>query len=372
MTRIAMLGDQAGFVTEMVDMSVRGLTPGYVKGDREFVFTRRGKQQADGSWVAEPEGRSVRYSAIVALGLATVPEARQRAALAGDSLAELVDALVDRLPSVTNLGDVGLICWAAAETGSDRVAEALARLAEVDVAGAVYTVEASWVLAALAAAKVTDDRYKAARSRIVDNIGAGGLYPHVIGQDASQPWYRGHVGCFADQVYPIQALARAGDAEAVKTAELVADRICQAQGPEGQWWWHYDSRDGSVVEGYPVYSVHQLSMGPMALLDLMEAGGRNRIEEIELGLRWMHERPETQEKLVFDDLTWRKAARQDPKKLVRGVRAAATRLKKGTRVAVLDRVYPPVAVDRECRPYELGWLLYAWGFRLDSSRSQVE
>ena len=29
-------------------------------------------------------------------------------------------------------------------------------------------------------------------------------------------------------------------------------------------------------------------------------------------------------------------------------------------VAALDRVYPPGVVDHECRPYELGWLLYTW------------
>jgi hypothetical protein len=27
---------------------------------------------------------------------------------------------------------------------------------------------------------------------------------------------------------------------------------------------------------------------------------------------------------------------------------------------LLDRVCPPGVIDYECRPYELGWLLYAW------------
>ena len=33
--------------------------------------------------------------------------------------------------------------------------------------------------------------------------------------------------------------------------------ICTVQGNSGQRWWHYDSRTDRVVEGYPVYSVHQ-------------------------------------------------------------------------------------------------------------------
>jgi hypothetical protein len=174
------------------------------------------------------------------------------------------------------------------------------------------------------------------------------------------------VGCFADQVYPIQALARlhaeTGDTEALRVANQVAAGICEAQGEHGQWWWHYDARSGAVVEGYPVYSVHQLSMAPMALLDLGEAGGDTHIAEIALGLGWMLERPESAESLIDEKLalTWRKVAREDPRKLVRGIKAVASRTGIGAGLGTLDRIYPAAAVDRECRPYELGWLLYAW------------
>jgi hypothetical protein len=42
------------------------------------------------------------------------------------------------------------------------------------------------------------------------------------------------------------------------------------------------------------------------------------------------------------------------------VRSVSTRLRPGVRLAVLDRLFRPGLVDHECRPYELGWLLYAW------------
>jgi hypothetical protein len=66
--------------------------------------------------------------------------------------------------------------------------------------------------------------------------------------------------------------------------------------------------------------------------------------------------------LVLEEppITWRKVARGDHRKLVRGLRAASTRLHSGTRIQALDRVYPPGVVDHECRPYELGWLLLTW------------
>ncbi|MFI6921709.1 hypothetical protein ACIBIZ_17300 [Nonomuraea spiralis] len=366
--RIALLSSgHQDFVRDMLDLSVRGLPPGYADGG--FVFTRRGRRQPDGMWTAVPEGRSIRYSAIVALGAGTLDETRQRAALAGDDVLDLVGNLVKRLPEVTGAGDAALICWAAAETGHADLDLALSRLGELDTGRQIYTVEAAWVLAALVAAGVRDGRAERARERLLGGLAGNRLYPHALGHGSLVPRYRDHVGCFADQVYPLQALARlhaaTGDAEALRAAEQVAAGICRAQGPQGEWWWHYDARTGSVVEGYPVYSVHQLSMGPMALLDLADAGGTAYVAEISKGLDWMIERPA----FVLDDLalTWRKEARADPRKLVRGLRAMATGVHRDLRLGVLDRVYPPVAVDRECRPYELGWLLYAWLARCGQS-----
>ncbi len=103
----------------------------------------------------------------------------------------------------------------------------------------------------------------------------------------------------------------------------MAAAICRAQGADGQWWWHYDARTGGTVEGYPVYSVHQHAMAPMALLDLADAGGPCHLGNISRGLRWLDGPPETGERLVLDDppVTWRKVARGDRGKAVRGLRA---------------------------------------------------
>jgi hypothetical protein len=40
--------------------------------------------------------------------------------------------------------------------------------------------------------------------------------------------------------------------------------------------------------------------------------------------------------------------------------AVASFVHPSARVAGLDRLLPANAVDFECRPYELGWLLFAW------------
>jgi hypothetical protein len=324
-----------------------------------------------GGWRLRRAGTSLRYGAITALGLLRLPEPDQRAVLGGMTAIDLVGQQAKRIDEISGLGDAALVCWAAAESGHADLDHALQRLAALDrPERPVDVVSAAWVVSALAAARPLADverHLAAARQRLLAARGRA-VYPHTTGPNT--PWYRAHVGSFADQVYPIQALARlhrsADDPEALAVAGTVAGAICSVQGAGGQWWWHYDSRTGAVVEGYPVYSVHQHAMGPMALLDLADAGGDGHLDEIRRGLRWLAGPPEGQfaslGQLVLDEppITWRKVARADHRKIVRGLRAASTRIVPGARVAALDRVYPPGVVDHECRPYELGWLLYTW------------
>jgi hypothetical protein len=353
----------------------------------EFVFTVTGERSTSqhgtsqhgtsqhgtsqhgpgGTWRLRRAGTSLRYGAITALGLLRLPEPDQRTVLAGMTAEDLVGQLVKGIDEISGLGDAALVCWAAAECGHGDTEHALQHLAALDQAERpVDVVSAAWVVSALAAARPVADverHLAAARRRLLAARGAA-VYPHTTGPGA--PWYRAHVGSFADQVYPIQALARlhrsADDPEALAVAGTVARAIVSAQGAGGQWWWHYDSRSGAVVEGYPVYSVHQHAMGPMALLDLADAGGDGQLDAIRRGLRWLAGPPEGAVELVLDEppITWRKVARADHRKVVRGLRAASTRIVPGARVAALDRVYPPGVVDHECRPYELGWLLYTW------------
>jgi len=356
--------ESAALVRRLLRLSFCALPQAQVDG--HFAFTLSGKRRADGGWQLRRLGTSHRYSAITALGLLRLSEQRQREMLSGEVGHDLLGRLAKRLDEETSRGDVALLCWAAAEAGHGDLLYALQRLADVDRQdGPVDVVAAAWVVTALVAARRHADveqHLTAARDRLL--AARDVVYPHVIGGQG--PWYRSHIGSFADQVYPIQALARlhgsADDPSALGAAEAVADAVCSAQGEAGQWWWHYDSRTGEVVEGYPVYSVHQHAMAPMALLDLADAGGQSYLEAICQGLRWLARPPETSEDLVLDEppITWRKVARGDRKKTVRGLRAASTRLHPGMRLTVLDHVFRPGAVDHECRPYELGWLLLAW------------
>jgi hypothetical protein len=355
----------AALLERLLGIAVSGLSRTYRDGD--FVFRLDGSRAPGGSWQLAASGTSLRYAAIAALGLLRLPEQAQRRVLEGDTCSALIGKLTKRLGEMTSRGDVALLCWAAAEGGHGDLPLAFSRLAQLDQPeGPGYVVDAAWVVSALIAMRPhadVEEHLDRARRSLLAARGAV-LYPHVKGSGAR--WYRTHVGSFADQVYPLQALARlhasSDDPDALAVAEIVADKICAVQGEAGQWWWHYDSRNGNVIEGYPVYSVHQHAMAPMALLDLADAGGTCHLHAITRGLQWLGSPPETDEELIASGspITWRKVARKDPRKAVRGLRAVSTRIRPEWRLRVLDRVVPPGIVDHECRPYELGWLLMTW------------
>lgn len=371
----AMTAARRARVDDLVALAVRGLpTAAAPRADGLFAQTVRAVR-GDAGVTLRAEGSNLRYAAIVALGLARLPEAAQRAAHGSLTAAELAAQVVERAATHPDPGAVALAAWAGAEAGGAWPTDGLGRLVErlrglLDSAP-LPTVDTAWMLtAALAVERHGPDPVAAAvrvaaRGRLLAAQGPQGLFPHALPAE-SLGRLRAHVGCFADQVYPIQALARLAaampDEEALAAANRCATRICALQGDAGQWWWHYDARTGDVVEGYPVYSVHQHAMGPMALLDLREAGGDDHLGAVERGLDWLDAHPEVLEDLVSERhaLVWRKVGRREPAKAMRKIAAVTTALAPRLRLPGLARLMPPSVVDHECRPYELGWLVYAW------------
>lgn len=353
-------------IRRMIALSRQGLPRMFLPRQHHFAFTR--KRQPDGQLALK--GTSPRYGAITVLGALYLEESAQRTIFGGESALEFTGRMLRDLDAQTNLGDLALVTWAAAQLSHPDLRRAVTLLRDRDGASCdCPTVEAAWVLSGLVAARTqvpVDPEIEQARDRLLAIASqASGIFPHWTNL-AAAPWARRHVGCFADQVYPIQALARyakaSADGRALAAASRCAEQICRRQGPAGQWWWHYDSRTGEVVEGYPVYTVHQDSMAPMALLDLQEAGGPDHGEAIRLGLHWMIRAAEVDRCLIDDEqaLIWRKVARSGPGKLVRQLRAAASRLHPDLRLLWLNGLFRPTKIDYEDRPYHLGWILHTW------------
>jgi hypothetical protein len=330
----------------------------YLPAQGLFVFTqRRVGERISG------DGVSVRYSAITLIGLNAA--GTEQPPLGAGARRDIAAALISRLPEA-GLGDTALIAWATSGVMSP-AHSAWDRLADLAPADATHaTVEVAWALAALATCRPRG--FDGLARDIADRLMASfdersGLFPHVPGGAG----LRAHVTCFADQVYPIHALSLYStarqDSRALGIASRCAAVICERQGAAGQWWWHYDVRTGSVIEGYPVYAIHQDAMAPMALLALAAAGGPRMDAHIARGLAWLAAAPELDGGSLIDPaahMVWRKVARREPGKTSRYIQSATTRLLPALRAPGLDRLFPPVAIDYEDRPYHYGWLLYAW------------
>jgi hypothetical protein len=351
----------------LLELAAAGLEPMFDPERRMFCQRRRW-----GSDGLVNEGLSARYTLMSILGLTRWKAAGRRPPV--DSEAALRNLAGGE--RIRSLGDFGLLLWACAEAAPDLLPAACAgidigRLLAADPQGRRgLTTEVAWLLAGLSHGELAsaaggawaDAAFHACRI-LMGNQGPHGLFGHLDVRSGLTGAVRGRIGSFADQVYPIYALARFSQAyresKAVAAALRCAEAICRAQGSCGQWWWHYDARTGRVVERYPVYSVHQHGMAPMALLALTEAAGADFSAPVRRGLGWIDDRNESGCGMVDAErrIIWRG--------VYCGSKWTVYRNRLMHCLGGEDRSAPvrPLPVRRECRPYELGWLLYAFAGR---------
>ncbi len=171
---------------------------------------------------------------------------------------------------------------------------------------------------------------------------------------------------FADQIYSIYAFALhfelKRDEESLRISEQCADKICFLQGKQGQWWWHYDVPHGIVIQKYPVYSVHQDSMAPFALMELNKASRKDYSSAISLGLRWLFAENELNIELVNEEKSYVRRGIQRKRYLAKLINVRTLVFKIMNINCLLDYYDQPKFL---CRmnweySYHLGWILYAY------------
>lgn len=360
-----MVSKESNVVQEIRSLAIQSLARMYYPERRLFAFRLR----KDG--VGEIlEGISRRYTATALIGLATEGHDTVGDVLGHHGLNDVCTQLIADLPGMQDLGEVALTVWAARALGHPGVSAAIEALRAMEPEQYRFpTVEVSWALTALSVegSDVTD---MALAKRIAEALKSSfrtesGLFAPGRAKKGFGG-FRACVSCFADAVYPVQALSHyhmvTGDGQAAELARRCAEHMCASQGVDGQWWWHFDVRTGRVVERYPVYSVHQDSMAPMALFAAAQACGQDYSASIQKGLQWLVDPAEKTPSLIDRErgVIWRKVARREPRKLVRGLQAAACCLHSGLRAPGVDMFFPPVSIDYESRPYHMGWILHAW------------
>jgi hypothetical protein len=321
------------------------------------------RQIREGDWAAVLGTEAITSTAICMIGLDRAGVSVR--AVAGNPT-ELLRRAAGRIRADGYPGGLGLVLWAGcalrAAAPLDLIGEAgLDPMAVEAAVPSLTTMEVAWLVSgllhadhpALAGATVTALRELQLRQ------GPSLAFRHASPAAPLRHRLRARVANFADQVYPVQALSFAalahGGACWLPLAERAAGHLVARQGPLGQWWWHHDASTGQVIEPYPVYSVHQHSMAPMALRALAAAGGVNHGEAVHRSRAWL-----SANELGLDmqdaqtGIVWRSIERAE---------AGAARLLRRARIALgrpaAAEAPPRFALNREIRPYEWGWLLYA-------------
>lgn len=315
------------------------------------------------------EGVSPRYTMMTLLGLHRYKLSGRRSPVV---ITSVVDTLLRDIGWINSVGDLGLLLWTCAELVPERLSEiysrvqapkALTRFADGQQG---YTMEVAWYLTGLMSCCLAGnsdlpgllEQARTAGQILKGNCGVSGVYGHVSRSGSLTGYFRRRIGSFADQVYPTIAFARMAmaldDEDARDLALRTATTMCELQAPMGEWSWQYDAATGRVVSRYPVYSVHQHAMAPMMLFAAGDASGSDFSNAVSKGLAWIGGSNEVRRDLVERSLglVWR-CIYLRPIDAYADAALRFFRLRRGTAGSGLNIRY-------ECRPYELGWLLYAF------------
>jgi hypothetical protein len=309
---------------------------------------------------------AARYAVMSALGLASARAAGLACSL--DPVA-LVRTGLERGPADA-VDHLGMALWASVVSGAELEGQILpglgALLSRPEVLGRCVGRELAWALVGLSLhAKASGDPKTLAQASMLRDFaldrcfcGSGRLFFHT----ASASGLGRVETLFSTQIYWVHALATFaelfGDAEACRVAGLAAEALVAARDPFGGWAWRYDPRTGRVTERYPVYSVHQDGMAPMALLALSRAGGRDFGTEIRESLAWLWRNPL--------GLSMVDAERQVVYRAQRRVFPANRVYRHLGRLAAVFGLKGPgedpgfLRLNASCRPYHLGWILHAF------------
>jgi hypothetical protein len=370
--RAPQLDEPQTTIRRFVDLAVRGLVPMFDEQKQLFCFSL--KKTNDGM---VREGLSPRYTMMTLMGLHRLEQAGGTSPI---EIAPVLKGLLANLDWVEDIGDLGVLLWTCALVAPEHLAEIEGRI-ELETALERYrsanrgvTMELAWFLTGLSnwalvcPGKLVGLRGLAFKTLALlkQNRGEQGFFGHLARSGSVIGMTRGRIGSFADQVYPIYAMTRFSqayqDESALKMALQCGRGLCEAQGSLGQWWWHYDSLGGGVLEGYPVFSVHQHAMGPMTMFALGEAAQIDFTPWIYRGLKWINSENEIGFEMEDDasQVIWRCQYRSTSqlKTYLKAVLHA--------NLGSADKFYKAkkdLKVLFECRPYELGWLLYAFAGR---------
>jgi hypothetical protein len=356
-------------LTGLLNLSVQGLQDMYLPEKFEFAMK---KKMVNGKVVIE--GENLRYSLINLLGL---HKAESHDIPIKINLKEIVQHQLNKVDTYNGVGEIGLLLWATSLISPEKIKLFLPKinfnniLATYNDAKLGNTMELSWLLTGLLLASTFDKNFKNSigslpvetYNRIRQNYGGQGVFRHEA-KISINGKLRGKIGSFADQVYPIYAFSlysqQMNNEEALMISKDCAQKMCEHQGEQGQWMWHYNAETGNVVSKFPVYSVHQDAMAPFTLFAVQKATGVNFEKYIYKGLDWLEKNNELNANMIDweNNAVWRRIAQPNSKR--------KTKLLASLIGINLKDNYKELEVLYESWSYHLGWILFAFAGRVDT------
>jgi hypothetical protein len=145
-------------------------------------------------------------------------------------------------------------------------------------------------------------------------------------------------------------------------------KVLALQGEYGEWPWFIDSSSGKIMDWYQVYSVHQDSMAMLFLLPAFDMGVKDSEEAIIKSYSWLFGNNQLNERMIQDKpfFIYRSIRRKSKieERPLRLLRSFGNKII--GRNAILESP-DSLEINKECRSYHLGWILYAWAGRNDFS-----
>jgi hypothetical protein len=314
------------------------------------------------------------YSMNVLLGFSRVPGRIEEYGFTSEQLYRTIAARM--LNAKVRHYAFGMALWAAAELGVEVPTPVAERVREMtrdadDVIGSWLAQDVGLILSGLVAQSRIDPRWRPIAEQFRNIALQHFLGRHDLFFDAGKG-VRRYFSTFATQVYLTLGLYHYGelanDAEALTVADACIHKLLKLQGPYGEWPWFYNAGTGAVVDFYEVYSVHQHGMAPAILhhaVDRNLAGTRAGLVK---GFNWIFGENEMHRSMLRPELhlihrSQARAGLQGTRN-TRAARAIVNTLR-GRNDHIMDRGGEGLIITPEVRSYELGWILWSFGSRLD-------
>lgn len=270
---------------------------------------------------------------------------------------------------------LGMALWAGARLGfppPDAIADRVLALAAERSALDRLTAQDVGMLVSgtVAAALAYDGVWRPVSGTLVDHLARRYYDP------ATRLFYNQATGLrrpfssFASQVYAMLALYQYGEAFAADWALDIANDaaagIIGRQGPRGEWPWFYYVPGGRIVDFYEVYSVHQHGMAPAFLHHAAEHGVPGARAALVRGFEWLFGDNEMGVSMLRPEegMFYRSQVRDGE------LATSWPRVRRSLVNAALRRDdaaarHDGLVLRRECRSYELGWILWSFAGRGD-------